>query len=177
MQYCKNVTLRERKLAHDKISLYLDYYPGVRDKVTMKIIRREYLGIYIYANPKNKMERAFNRRMREKAEMIRCQRYESVVSERYDLFDQTTSKRDFLAYFKRILMNKNEKWDFVYKHFERFVDGHCTCGEVDLDLCRRFREYLLNAKTCGRENPSTRTLRQATGLRSVPFSTWRTANA
>ena len=32
-------------------------------------------------------------------------------------------------------------------------------------------------KTCGRENPSTRTLRQATGLRSVPFSTWRTANA
>ena len=37
MQYCKNVTLRERKLAHDKISLYLDYYPGVRDKVTMKI--------------------------------------------------------------------------------------------------------------------------------------------
>lgn len=79
MQYCKNVTLRERKLAHDKISLYLDYYPGVRDKVTMKIIRREYLGIYIYANPKNKMERAFNRRMREKAEMIRCQRYESVV--------------------------------------------------------------------------------------------------
>lgn len=36
MQYCKNVTLRERKLAHDKISLYLDYYPGVRDKVTMK---------------------------------------------------------------------------------------------------------------------------------------------
>lgn len=146
MQYCKNVTLRERKLAHDKISLYLDYYPGVRDKVTMKIIRREYLGIYIYANPKNKMERAFNRRMREKAEMIRCQRYESVVSERYELFDQTTSKRDFLAYFKRILMNKNEKWDFVYKHFKRFVDGHCTCGEVDLDLCRRFREYLLNAK-------------------------------
>lgn len=146
MKYCKNVTLRERKISKGKLSLYLDYYPGIRDKVTMKIIRREYLGIYIYANPKSKLEKDFNRSMRKKAETIRCQRYESVVSERYDLFDQTTSKRDFLAYYQRVLANKNPKWLFVYKHFEKFVDGHCTCGEVDLDLCRRFRDYLLSAK-------------------------------
>lgn len=147
MKYCKNVSLRERKIANGKLTLYLDYYPGIRDKVTMKIIRREYLGIYIYANPKNKMEKDFNKKMREKAETIRCQRYESVVSERYDLFDQTTSKRDFLAYYKRVLVNKNVKWQFVYQHFVKFVNGHCTCGEVDLDLCRRFREYLINAKS------------------------------
>lgn len=52
----------------------------------------------------------------------------------------------YLAYFKHILYNKDQKWEFVYKHFVKFVDGHFTCGEVDLDLCQRFRSYLLNAR-------------------------------
>ena len=34
--------------------------------------RREYLGIYIYAHPKNEMEREFNNDMLNKAEAIRC---------------------------------------------------------------------------------------------------------
>ncbi len=146
MKYCKSVKLSERKIANGKLSLYLDYYPGIRDKVTMQIMRHEYLGIYIYVKPKNKREKDFNKVMREKAETIRCRRYESVVSERYNLYDQSIGKRDFLAYFKRVLYNKDQKWEFVYKHFEKFVDGHCTCGEVDLDLCQRFRSYLLEAK-------------------------------
>lgn len=146
MKYCKSVKLRERKIANGMLSLYLDYYPGIRDKVTMQIMRHEYLGIYIYAKPKSKAEKEFNKSMREKAETIRCRRYESVVSERYNLYDQSIGKRDFLAYFKRMLYNKDQKWEFVYKHFENFVDGHCTCGEVDLDLCQRFRSYLLDAK-------------------------------
>ena len=31
----------------------LDYYSGYRDESTMKVIRHESLGIYIYAKPKN----------------------------------------------------------------------------------------------------------------------------
>ena len=46
MQYCKTVTLRTRPIKNGMLSYYLDFYPGYRDKVTMKIIRREYLGIY-----------------------------------------------------------------------------------------------------------------------------------
>ncbi len=70
------------------LSFYLDYYPGYRDKETMKVIRHESLGIYIYANPKNKREQDFNEVMAEKAEAIRCRRFESVVNERYDFFDK-----------------------------------------------------------------------------------------
>ena len=32
------------------LSYYLDYYPGYRDESTMKVIRHESLGIYVYAN-------------------------------------------------------------------------------------------------------------------------------
>ena len=53
MHECKTVTLRTRPLKNKMLSFYLDYYPGYRDKETMKVIRHESLGIYIYANPKN----------------------------------------------------------------------------------------------------------------------------
>ena len=88
MNDCKTVTLRTRPLKNRMLSFYLDYYPGYRDKETMKVIRHESLGIYIYANPKNKREQDFNEVMAEKAEAIRCRRFESVVNERYDFFDK-----------------------------------------------------------------------------------------
>lgn len=56
---CTNVTLRQRVISNGRISLYLDYYPAIRNPYTMKMSRREYLGIYIYARPKNEIERDF----------------------------------------------------------------------------------------------------------------------
>ena len=50
---CKTVSLRTRKIKDGHmLSYYLDYYPGYRDESTMKVIRHESLGIYIYAKPK-----------------------------------------------------------------------------------------------------------------------------
>ena len=99
---CKTVTLRTRKIkGGEQLSFYLDYYPGYRDESTMKVMRHESLGIYIYAKPKNQREKDYNDRMREKAEALRCRRYESIVNERYDFFDKEKMKGDFLAYFSR----------------------------------------------------------------------------
>ncbi len=55
---CTKVTVRQRAIRNDRISLYLDYCPAVRNPETMQMSRREYLGIYLYAHPKNEMERA-----------------------------------------------------------------------------------------------------------------------
>jgi len=146
MNDCKTVTLRTRPLKNRMLSFYLDYYPGYRDKETMKVIRHESLGIYIYANPKNKREQDFNEVMAEKAEAIRCRRFESVVNERYDFFDKYKLKADFLEYFRNQLRKHDPKWEFVYLHFSNFVHGKCTFEELDIDLCNKFREYLLTAK-------------------------------
>ena len=101
MSECKTVTLRTRPLKNGMLSFYLDYYPGYRDQETMKTIRHEGLNIYIYANPKNQRERDFNATMSEKAEAIRCRRFESIVNERYDFFDKRKYKADFLEYIIR----------------------------------------------------------------------------
>lgn len=33
----------------------------------------------------------------------------------------------------------------MYAHFKNFVKGKCTFGNIDVDLCNKFRNYLLNA--------------------------------
>ena len=50
-QYIKNTSFEEQ----DAVVLS-GFYPGYRDKETMKVIRHESLGIYVYANPRNKRE-------------------------------------------------------------------------------------------------------------------------
>ena len=91
-------------------------YPGYRVESTMKVIRHESLGIYIYSKPKNQRERDYNDNMTEKAEAIRCRRFESIVNERYDFFDKEKMKGDFRAYFKKLADKKNSKWQHVYMH-------------------------------------------------------------
>ena len=146
MSKCKTVTLRKRKIKNGtQYSLCLDYYPGYRDNVTMRVITREALGIYIFAKPANQQERDFNARMMKKAVILRNQRYEAIFNENNGFFDKTKMKGDFLAYFKGLADRKNIKWQHVYKHFQRFVNGKCTFEEVDVDLCRKFMEYLLDA--------------------------------
>ena len=82
----KLVSVRQRAIKHDRISLYLDFYPPVRNPETMQMSRREYLGIYIYAHPKNEMEREFNTDMLNKAEAIRCIRTQSLINEEFGFF-------------------------------------------------------------------------------------------
>ena len=131
---CTKVTVRQRAIRNNRISLYLDYYPAVRNPETMQMSRREYLGIYIYALPKNEMEREFNNDMLNKAEAIRCIRVQSLINEEFGFLDKTKQKADFLAYFKKMCRNKDQKWQFVYQHFYNFVKGQCTFGDVNVDL-------------------------------------------
>ena len=143
---CKTVTLRTRKIkGGEQLSFYLDYYPGYRDESTMKVMRHESLGIYIYAKPKSQREKDYNDRMREKAEALRCRRYESIVNERYDFFDKEKMKGSFLDYFKQKAEKKNCKWKHVYKHFEKFCKGKCRFDEINVDLCNKFKDYLMTA--------------------------------
>ena len=111
---CKTVTLRTRKIKKGtQLSFYLDYYPGYRDESTMKVQRHESLGIYIFAKPKNQRERDYNERMSEKAEALRCRRYESIVNERYDFFDREKEKGNFLAWFKKKADARKTKWQLM----------------------------------------------------------------
>lgn len=145
MATCVKVFLRQKPISKGRISLYLDYYPAVRNPHTGRLSRREFLGFYIYAEPKNSIERDYNEAMLNKGELIRCRRQESVINMEFGFIDRHQQQADFLAYFKKMCETKYQKWDIVYLHFEKFVKGKCTFGEITVELCKRFREYLLTA--------------------------------
>lgn len=137
------VRLRRKAITNGRETLYLEFYPPIRCKTTMKLVHKEYLGIYVYQNPQNEIQREYNHEMLYKAEGIQSMRIQSLINEEYGFLDKQRMKSDFLAYFKSIAWKKHQKWQVCYRHFTNFMDGHCTFGEVTVDLVRRFGEYLL----------------------------------
>lgn len=140
---CKTVNLYTRKIKGGKmLSFFLDYYPGYRDETTNKVLRHESLGIYIYAHPKTQREKEYNARLSEKAEAMRCRRYEEIVNERYEFLDRNKLNGSFIDYFKAYAGKKNSRYAQAFLHFSRFTGGKCTFAEINVELCNKFLEYL-----------------------------------
>lgn len=153
MQRCKSVTLRSRDKKNGTKSLFLEFYPGYRDPETLELKRRHSLGIYIYSNPKNQIEKEYNAEMMEKAESIRCQVFADVVNERYGFFKKSIYKESFVKFFEKLAQKNHMKWEYACKHFTKFAHGECTFEEVDVTLCRKFMDYLSNATQLSSDQP------------------------
>lgn len=143
METCTKVFLRRKEISGGRISLYLDFYPPIRNPHTNRLSRREGLGIYLYADPKSAREREFNATMEEKAEAIRCRRFEQLLNEKFGFLDKEKLRMDFLEYFRKKCYGKHQKWKVVYKHFSEFCQGKCLLGEVTEDFCKKFQKFLL----------------------------------
>lgn len=89
------VTLRHKPITNGRESLYLDFYPPIRCKATMKLVHKEYLGIYIYQNPQNEIQRDYNREMLYKAEAIRSVRGSRASTRSSAFWTSTNSKPTF----------------------------------------------------------------------------------
>jgi integrase len=140
------VTLRKRLLPSGKITLYLDYYPAIRDPKTNKMSRREYLGLYLVAKPRTQEERDANKEKLIAAEGIRSQREISILKGNLGFANRDTAKEDFLAYFHEHLAGQNQKWIRVYDHFKKYCGGECKMGDITVDFCNGFKNYLLDAQ-------------------------------
>ena len=140
------VTLRKRELPSGKITLYLDFYPPVRNPRTGELSRREYLGIYLIQKPKDSTERKSNSEKLKIAEAIRAEREIAILKEQFGFADHTRGKVDFIQYFQDIANEPGGYAGGVFKHFFRFTGGKCTIADVTLELCQEFREYLLSGE-------------------------------
>lgn len=141
------VTLRKRELPSGKITLYLDFYPPVRNPRTQKLSRREYLGIYLVKNPRSAIDRNSNSEKMKIAEAIRAQREISVIKEQYGFADKTRLKVDFLAFFYEQTQKHTGSFWRTYQHFKDFTHGKCTVADLSVDFCNRFKQYLLTCKS------------------------------
>ena len=146
---CTKVTVRKRPIKNGQVSLYLDFYPPIRHPKTGKPTRREYLGIYIYANPSEKFEMEFNKTMLRNAELIKCKRTEAIINEEFGFLDHNRGKESFLEYFRSKMANNVNfrNWNTAYKHFEKYCGGSCTFNDLSVDFCQGYLTYMLSLTT------------------------------
>lgn len=145
---CTKVTVRKRPIKNGQTSLYLDFYPPIRNPKTGKLSRREYLGFYIYTNPTENFQMEYNRSILQKAELIKCRRTESIINEEFGFLDRTKGKESFLDFFKEKANATTNKrnWDTAYKHFLDYTNGKCRFCDLSVDYCQKFLDYLLSDK-------------------------------
>lgn len=140
------VTLRKERLRTGKFSLYLDFYPPIWNPHIKKMSRREFLGMYIYAEPKDKFEADYNEEIMLKARGICAKRELAIINEEFGFLDRSKKQADFLAFFEAKTKAKYQKWAIVYKHFKEFCNGRCLMKDVTVGLCNDFRSYLLKIR-------------------------------
>lgn len=108
--------------------------------------RREFLGLYLFGNPKDKFELDYNEEIMLKARGIRATRELAIINEEFGFLDRTKKQADFLEYFESKTKEKYQKWEIVYKHFKDFCNGRCLMKDVTIGLCNDFRTYILKIR-------------------------------
>jgi integrase len=157
------VTLREKKLKGDMISLYLDIYPPILNAQTGKETRREFLGMQIHANPQGATQKEYNHVTKLKADEMRNKRALEFQNDRFEMNWQNTNKRDFLAYFKEKVEGRKtskgnyDNWYSTYHYLCEFTNGKCKFGDVDDAFCERFKKFM---ETTNQLNNSNKKLSQ-----------------
>lgn len=143
---CTKVTVRKRPISNGQTSLYLDFYPPIRNPKTGKLSRREYLGLYIYTNPTERFQMEYNKSMIQKAEIIKCRRTESIINEEFGFLDRSKGKESFLEYFKKRMNERGNthNWSAAFTHFCNYTKGECRFCDLTVPYCQKFLDYLLS---------------------------------
>ncbi|WP_139958214.1 tyrosine-type recombinase/integrase [Flavicella sediminum] len=148
------VNLRKKKIANDKYSLYLDFYPPIINSKTGKPSRREFLKLYLNEPPKNSVEKSQNKKNLEFAELIRSKRHVQLRDREYGFEDNVRLNIDFIEYYDSIVASKFESenmsnyscWKSSLKYFKAFCGNSVVySNSVSLQMANNFRRYLLAA--------------------------------
>ncbi len=139
------VTIRERKLKDNRISLMLDIYiNGNREVKSLKI--------YLLPERGSNIIKAQNKEKRRKAEIIRIKKENELIDTSYGLPTLKNSNLCFLDYFKTMKETKRGSlgnygnWDSTYKVLCAFYKNK-DVKLIDLTVqdLSNIREYILNS--------------------------------
>jgi len=143
------VALRKKKLKNGLLSLYLDIYKGITyiDGKPKDVRDYEFLGIYIYDNPKNAAEREHNKEKMIIAETIRARRELELLSGKYQVPLRQKQFTDFISYARSYAdkKKKNYRNNFysLITHLTNFIGSDkIPFKEINQELIKRFIEYL-----------------------------------
>ncbi|WP_282050236.1 tyrosine-type recombinase/integrase [Maribacter aquivivus] len=149
-----NVTVRKKKLASGKWSLYLDYYPPIIHPKTGKETRREFLKLYTHVTPKDEMEKLHNKKTHEFAEIVRAKRLLQLRDREFGLKENIKLNVKIAAYYNSIVEEKLNTgshnnylaWKASYQHFLNFVGEKLQTQQFTKKHVADYRKYLIDLK-------------------------------
>ncbi|MEB8345097.1 site-specific integrase [Flavobacteriaceae bacterium KMM 6898] len=149
-----NVTLRKKKLANDKESLYLDYFPPIINPKTGKETRREFLKLQIYSLPMDEMKKAHNKETLQFAEIIRAKRLLQLRNKEYGLKDNVNLSVNFIAFYETIIEERQNNnghsnylaWKSSINYFKAFAGDRLLSHQLNPQHVIKYREFLLKTK-------------------------------
>lgn len=152
------VELRQRKRENGRISLYLDYYPPIKDIKTGKEKRQEFLKLYIIDKPKGQSQKDFNKVVLATAQEIQAKRINEI--RKADIYNEFEKERlrikdieqnDFIEYFKILVRKKKDSnrqtWKTVLMYLQEYFTNGLTFGDIDVKTINGFKDHLLSAKS------------------------------
>ena len=150
-----NVNLRKKVLSTGKISLYLDFYPPIINPKTGKATRREFLKLYLFSNPKTIEEKKQNTENFDLAEIIRSKRNVQLKNKEFGFKDNVVLNVNFITLYKSVVddyfntgsKSNHNSWKASLNHLENFSGGVILSTNLTLDYIKKYRAYLLNAKS------------------------------
>lgn len=149
-----NVTVRQKKLANNKFSLYLDFFPPIINPKTGKETRREFLKLQIFQNPKDDSEKTHNKQTIEFAEIIRAKRLVQIRNKEYGFKDNVNLSVDFIAFYETIVEEKLNTvaysnylaWKAAHKYVKVFLGEKILTHQLNDTHVKKYREFLLTTK-------------------------------
>lgn len=150
-----NVNLRKKVLSTGKVSLYLDFYPPIINPKTGKETRREFLKLYLFSNPKTIEEKKQNTENFDLAEIIRSKRNVQLKNKEFGFKDNVVLNVNFITLYKSVVddyfntgsKSNHNSWKASLNHLENFSGGVILSTNLTLDYIKKYRAYLLNAKS------------------------------
>lgn len=152
------VTLRQKPISGNRQSLYLDFYPAIKNSDTGELTRREFLRLYLFDKSKNPIDKQHNKDTLQLAEQIR-QKKESRLNkpeiytgyEKEQLKIKEQGEQNFVTYFKSLAdkrkASNHDNWVSAYNYLETFTKGNLKFADLNEKFCNEFKEYLLTTKS------------------------------
>lgn len=165
------ITVREKKLKNNRLSLYLDFYPPIL--IDGKWSRREFLGLYVSVKPKTEAEREANKEARIIADLKRSERQISLDRDRNALAFAKKKKGSFLDFYRSIVDEKIKtkvnprSWVASLNYLKLFTDNKCGFADVTADFIENFREFLLNSNSYDVNNKKAKYTRKTSNVRKL----------
>lgn len=149
-----NVTLRKKKLASNKYSLYLDYFPAIVHPKTGKATRREFLKLYTHLEPKDAPEKSHNKRTLEFAEIVRAKRLLQLRDKEFGLKEHINLSVNFTAYYDSLVEerlnsgshNNYLAWKASANYFQSFLGNKLLTSQLNENHVKDYRKFLLATK-------------------------------